>query len=476
MDQNPIWFVVNWATDIWSLEGVQGRPPLPQDVSQNPQLEDLYIGRWPSPVEPYPVEPGFNEFYIEIPLYNPEWVSIDFLGNSFAIVEGYIQHECLPPGPGSQSLDLAFVITGEADIENNPPNTPSEPSGPTSVDEGTQYTYTTSTTDPDGDNVKYGFDFDNDNVIESGHWTPFYPSGSTCTVSITYTGAGTRYLRVKAEDIHGVQSGFSSALTVVVSGANNAPNTPNTPSGPSSGNTGVSYTYSTSTTDPDGDDVKYAWDWNGDGVVDEWTSFQSSGASINTSHSWSSTGIYQVKVKAEDINGAQSAFSSVKTVNISSNNPPNTPTCSYDKIRDELSITATDPEGDDVRYGIDWDTDGTIDQWTSLVTSGNQQNVNCGGRNGTVEVIAEDEHGAQSLPVSIESKNRQIKKHNNILFVKGLFKLLDEDKDYIYLKAITAKIHGFKNGVTIYHLFFRPIKISKPFFSFNYKIHDYFLV
>lgn len=55
---------------------------------------------------------------------------------------------------------------------------------------------------------------------------------------------------------------------------------------------------------------------------------------------------------------------------------------------------------------------------------------------------------------------------NGIWFVRGLFKFLDEDEEYIYLKAISAKLRGFGNGVAVYHLFFCPIKISKPFYGF----------
>lgn len=111
-----IWFVINWATDIWSLE-VQGRPPLPQDVEGEPAWEDMVIGRWPSPRQGFEVEPGFNEFYFKIPDYNPEWVSIDFMGwGSFTIVDGIIIHQCLPPAH-AESLDLAFVITGEPEEE-----------------------------------------------------------------------------------------------------------------------------------------------------------------------------------------------------------------------------------------------------------------------------------------------------------------------------------------------------------------------
>jgi len=86
--------------------------------------------------------------------------------------------------------------------------------------------------------------------------------------------------------------------------------------------------------------------------------------------------------------------------------PPNKPACSYDSISDKLSITATDPDGDQVRYGVDWDKDWTVDQWTTLVPSGTQQSISCGGRKDTVGVIAEDEHGAQSDWASVTPKNK----------------------------------------------------------------------
>ena len=88
------------------------------------------------------------------------------------------------------------------------------------------------------------------------------------------------------------------------------------------------------------------------------------------------------------------------------NRPPNEPIASYDRLTDELVVTATDPDGDQIRYGVDWNNDFTIDQWTSLVDSGTEQRIDCGGKTGTVGVIAEDVHGAQSSRVSVTSKSR----------------------------------------------------------------------
>ncbi len=89
-------FAINWSTDLWATEGVPGRPPLPGED------ETLYIGR-----EIFEVLPGWNTIDFWINDYNPEWVSIDFVGVD-VIINGWIWHECV-----QTSMDLAFVITGE---------------------------------------------------------------------------------------------------------------------------------------------------------------------------------------------------------------------------------------------------------------------------------------------------------------------------------------------------------------------------
>jgi len=102
------------------------------------------------------------------------------------------------------------------------------------------------------------------------------------------------------------------------------PNKPATPSGETQGQTGTSYPYSTSATDPDGDKLEYGWDWDGDNVVDQWDdnggSYYPSGTPISTSHAWSADGTYYVKVKAKDIYGAESVWSDPLTVTMPKNN------------------------------------------------------------------------------------------------------------------------------------------------------------
>jgi len=89
---------------------------------------------------------------------------------------------------------------------------------------------------------------------------------------------------------------------------NLAPNKPSKPSGPIQGKAGVEYSYTTSTTDPDGDQIYYFWDW-GDGNNSGWLGPYTSGATCEAKHSWDAKDNYNIKVKAKDIYGKESAWS-----------------------------------------------------------------------------------------------------------------------------------------------------------------------
>jgi len=84
---------------------------------------------------------------------------------------------------------------------------------------------------------------------------------------------------------------------------------PETPTlqGPTQGIAGIEYTFSANTTDPNGDDLYYMFDW-GDGSNTTWLGPYPSGITVMANHSWNA-GIYNVKVKAKDENGAESNWS-----------------------------------------------------------------------------------------------------------------------------------------------------------------------
>lgn len=94
------------------------------------------------------------------------------------------------------------------------------------------------------------------------------------------------------------------------------PDPPATPNGPTDGIVGVEYMFSTSTTDPEEGQVSYWWDWD-DGTPGEWSVPYDSGATVYASHIWTEAGEYEIRVKARDLHGKESTWSSPpKTIHI----------------------------------------------------------------------------------------------------------------------------------------------------------------
>ncbi|RLF33035.1 MAG: hypothetical protein DRM98_02910 [Thermoplasmata archaeon] len=209
-------------------------------------------------------------------------------------------------------------------------------------------------------------------------------------------------------------------VEIVNSIDNKPPNTPGKPSGQNHGNTETSYTYTTSTIDPEGNKIKYYFSW-GDGTG-EWTEYVSSGNTISLSHIWIQPGMYQVKVKAQDTNGAESAWSQPLEVHITNedNLPPDKPVKPSGPISGRANIeysymiTTKDPEGDRLYYLVDWG-DGTTSGWVGPYSSGGIINVKHTWINKGVYQVrakARDYYGAESswsepLTVSM-SKSRSL--------------------------------------------------------------------
>jgi hypothetical protein len=85
------------------------------------------------------------------------------------------------------------------------------------------------------------------------------------------------------------------------------PSKPEIPSGPNSGKINQEQSYSTSATDPEGDDLYYCFSWGDESV--NWVGPYESGEKVSVSHSWSEEGEFELKVKAKDVTGAESEWS-----------------------------------------------------------------------------------------------------------------------------------------------------------------------
>jgi len=121
---------------------------------------------------------------------------------------------------------------------------------------------------------------------------------------------------------------FNNHMGIVIFiGENIPPEKPAKPSGPTNGEAGKEYTYSTSTNDPEGDQVYYKWFWGWDpmfpsyGYYSDWLGPYDSGEIIYTSNIWNYEGQYEIKVRAKDVYGALSDWSDPLSITMPLNQP-----------------------------------------------------------------------------------------------------------------------------------------------------------
>jgi len=139
--------------------------------------------------------------------------------------------------------------------------------------------------------------------------------------------------------------GFGASISLSIS--NVAPNDPDQPDGPGDGLINNEYTYNTSTTDPEGDEIYYKWDWD-DGAYSDWLGPYAPGEESSASKMWDEIGQYYVQVKAKDGPGAESNWSYPLVVNI-----VDTPVLEIGEITGGLKINAVIKNNGADAIGVD---------------------------------------------------------------------------------------------------------------------------
>jgi subtilisin family serine protease len=99
---------------------------------------------------------------------------------------------------------------------------------------------------------------------------------------------------------------------------NSPPEKPNKPVGPSSGMPGEEYIFSSSTTDAEGEQIFFWFDWD-DGTDTGWIGPCNSGETCEAHHSWQEKDNYHIRVKAKDINDYESKWSDPVPMSIPKN-------------------------------------------------------------------------------------------------------------------------------------------------------------
>ena len=160
----------------------------------------------------------------------------------------------------------------------------------------------------------YEWDLDGDDEYDDA-------IGAVVTWSWDESGNYIIWLKVTDDDN---DVSYDYASVNIAPDGNEAPAKPSRPTGASSGRPGTSYTFSSSTTDPEDGQIWYWFDWD-DTTNSGWIGPYESGSSVSVSHVWSSQGTYQVKVKAKDGYGAESVWSEPLAVSLPKSRSINNP-------------------------------------------------------------------------------------------------------------------------------------------------------
>ncbi len=99
---------------------------------------------------------------------------------------------------------------------------------------------------------------------------------------------------------------------------NHNPNKPFRPDGPKNGETSKEYNFTASTSDNDGNQIYYKWDF-GDGNISEWLGPYDSNVKCYINHTWYNEGQYSVRVMARDTNCGKSDWSNPLVISMPKN-------------------------------------------------------------------------------------------------------------------------------------------------------------
>ena len=107
------------------------------------------------------------------------------------------------------------LIVCKKSLQNNPPDCPSRPVGPSSARIGYPSVFSTFTSDPDGDSIAYRFYWGDGDTTS---WSRYLPGDSVFAMSHGWDSSGGFQVRAQATDRAGAISDWSEPTLVSVAG------------------------------------------------------------------------------------------------------------------------------------------------------------------------------------------------------------------------------------------------------------------
>ena len=212
-----------------------------------------------------------------------------------------------------------------------------------------------ASSDSDGTIIEYAWDFDGDGLYEGFSDTP--------QVEHVFTNPGMFNTRMRVTDDQLARS--SVQLTISVGSLSNSSPLGGLVADPLSGEVPLNVEFDgSSSLDPDGNIVRFDWDFDGDGAWDQYDGL------AQMSHTYQQPGVYQARMRITDDKGAQDVVAIVITAVVSGNLPPVAAFTPDDVFEDapatiDFDASSSNAGGDDgdsvVHYEWDWEGDGTYD-------------------------------------------------------------------------------------------------------------------
>ncbi len=239
---------------------------------------------------------------------------------------------------------------------NNPPVLSNENPSDGATNRPRSLTWSIDISDPDGDLFDWIIECSNDDANSGTD-----DINGTKQLSISGLSYDTQY--TVTVDVYDGETWTNDTFTFRTEENNNNPppppppqnNAPSIPvvSGSEEGIIGGNYVFTAESTDSDGDQISYRFDWD-DGTISEWTSFENSGEEVSLSHSWSSAGSYNVKAQAKDSEDISSWSDSITiSINEETQDKPKS-LIRLDNISEKTVIfnasRSYDPDGNIVEY------------------------------------------------------------------------------------------------------------------------------
>lgn len=291
-----------------------------------------------------------------------------------------------------------------------------------------------------------------DNAIQRYYWD-FTGNGSYERSDITansytwtYTTPGDYNVTLKAVDVNNKEILGSTIVHIL-----NTPPQVTVESSPSNGAIPLTVNFSVTASDADGIAL-YEWDFDGDGVYD-----YNSTSSGNTSHIYTTQGIFNAKLRVTDSRGATVLYTTPTTKVLASSQGSPSVTASGSPLQGNaplnvnFSATATDPQGKGFAlYEWDFDGDGVYDYNSTNSASTTFQYTQAGTFYPRIKVTTTDGRITydaleaiinQSVSLSVVTDTIDVLQGETTTIhttttAKSQMKVVMEDRDYNVIKIV----------------------------------------